>query len=75
MQCIYEVGLAGRIISVKSDVWENIRSHVRNGKWFVIVYMNKRYRYVGDKTYYDRPTRFDFEISSEEDEKIDVIYL
>lgn len=75
MEYIYEVGLAGRIIMIKPEVWEKIRNCVRSNKWFVVIYMDKRYKYVGDKTYWDRPTRFDFELSSDEDEVIEVIYL
>lgn len=75
MRCIYEIRLSGRDITISPDVWENIRDHVRNNKWFIIVYMDKRYKYVKDQTFYDRPTRFDFEVSSNEDEIIDIIYI
>lgn len=75
MNFIYEIGLAGRVIMVRPEVWEKIMNYVRSNKWFVVIYMGKRYKYVSDKTFWDRPTRFDFEISTEEDEVIEVIYL
>lgn len=75
MECIYEVGLAGRVVMIRPEVWEKIRNNVRSNKWFVVIYMGKRYKYVSDKTFWDRPARFDFEVSSEEDEIIEVIYL
>lgn len=75
MEFIYEVSLSGRVITLQFNVWEKIRDYVRSGKWFVISYMGSRYRYVSDRTYCDRPTRFNFELSSEEDEVIEIIYI
>lgn len=75
MECKYEIRLSGRVISIDRVVWENIRDHVRDNKWFVIVYMNKRYKYTKDQTFFDRPTRFEFEVSTDRDEIIDIIYI
>ncbi len=76
INAIYEVMLEGRVIKVDRDTWDLIRKYVRENTWFYVMYCGKRYKYSKDRTYYDRPTRFDFELSKPwDDDTPKIIYL
>ena len=65
---IYEIRISGKNIKINEDKWDEIREYARSHKLFYIVYKENVYKYTHAQTYMDRPTRFDFEIVSADEE-------
>ena len=73
---IYELRISGNNVNIGKDTWNNIQKYVRSNKLFYIVYQSRIYRYTHAQTYMNRPTMFDFEIvSAEEEGVIEYIYV
>lgn len=73
---IYEIRVCERDIKIDKDTWDNIREHARGYKLFYVIYLGEKYKYVHNQTFYDRPTRFDFEkLNPNEEGVIDYIYV
>ena len=69
-EAIYTIQICGKDINVDRQTWNTIRDHARNYKPFYIVYNGEKYKYVHHRGFYDRPTRFDFEPLSEDEEGV-----
>lgn len=73
---IYEVRMSGKDIKIDISTWNKIRDYARNHKMFYIVYKDKIYKYTHAQTYMERPTRFDFElVSDDEKDIIEYVYI
>lgn len=76
MEPVYEVRLSGRDVKIDRVIWDRIRDCARGHKFFYVVHEDKTYRYDKVQTFYDRPTRFDFELLDSKDEGvIEYIYI
>ena len=67
---IYTIRICGKDVIVNRQTWNVIRDHARNYKPFYLVYNGEKYKYVSHRGFYDRPTRFDFEILPNEEEGV-----
>ncbi|MDO4189344.1 MAG: hypothetical protein Q4D29_10185 [Lachnospiraceae bacterium] len=73
---IYEIRLSGRNIQIDFETWDNIRDHARNNKFFYVIYLGQKYKYVDSTPFYERPTRFNFGLVQDyEEDVIDYIYV